>query len=172
MFFYKNHPDAKTPARNSNDERGFDFYGLGETVIRPGEILTVRTGIVLGFPPGIGGFIWDKSGNASKGLTTLGGVLDWPYVGEIKIVLGNNNLWGIIELLKLNNSNCYDFLGAINECTIIIPKNKGIAQLIFERDEIFRLNEVSEGEFKEIFRDRYRDNVRGEKGFGEMSDRI
>jgi dUTP pyrophosphatase len=49
----------------------------------------VSTGIALEFPMTHGALVEDRSGLAMKGITTLAGVIDPGYRGEIKIVMTN-----------------------------------------------------------------------------------
>ena len=47
------------------------------------------TGLALGLPSGFGALVEDRSGMALKGITTLAGVIDPGYRGEIKVVMTN-----------------------------------------------------------------------------------
>ncbi len=58
---------------------------IGET----GSTLAVRTGLALGLPETHGALIEDRSGLALRGITTLAGVIDPGYRGELKVVLTN-----------------------------------------------------------------------------------
>jgi dUTP pyrophosphatase len=49
----------------------------------------VPTGIALGLPADFGVLVEDRSGLAVKGITTLAGVIDPGYRGEIKAVMTN-----------------------------------------------------------------------------------
>jgi dUTP pyrophosphatase len=53
--------------------------------------VAIPTGIALELPSTHGALVEDRSGLALKGLTTLAGVIDPGYRGEIKIVLTNLN---------------------------------------------------------------------------------
>jgi dUTP pyrophosphatase len=55
----------------------------------PGSTLAVRTGLALELPDTHGALVEDRSGLALRGLTTLAGVIDPGYRGELKIVLTN-----------------------------------------------------------------------------------
>jgi dUTP pyrophosphatase len=57
----------------------------------PGSTLAVRTGLALELPPSHGALVEDRSGLALRGVTTLAGVIDPGYRGELKIVLTNLN---------------------------------------------------------------------------------
>ena len=51
--------------------------------------MAVRTGIAMEIPEGFVGLIWDKSSIGSKGIKTLGGVIDAGYRGEIQVMVTN-----------------------------------------------------------------------------------
>jgi len=65
------------------------LHAVSARKIEPGETVAVPTGIALGLPPDFGALVEDRSGMAVKGLTTLAGVIDPGYRGEIKVVLTN-----------------------------------------------------------------------------------
>lgn len=66
-----------------------DLYSVENIEFAPGEVRTICTGIAVEFPPGFGGIIADRSGLAARGFTTLGGIIDPGYRGEIKVVGAN-----------------------------------------------------------------------------------
>ncbi len=82
-------PDAQLPQKAHPDDAGFDLYAADYYSIPPYGQALVRTGIKLAIPNGCAGLIWDKSGLAGEGITTLGGVIDSNYRGEIKVVVKN-----------------------------------------------------------------------------------
>ena len=55
----------------------------------PGATQAVRTGLALELPSTHGALVEDRSGLALRGITTLAGVIDPGYRGELKIVLTN-----------------------------------------------------------------------------------
>lgn len=55
----------------------------------PGATVAVRTGLAMELPSTHGALIEDRSGLALRGVTTLAGVIDPGYRGELKIVLTN-----------------------------------------------------------------------------------
>ena len=55
----------------------------------PGATQAVRTGLALELPTTHGALIEDRSGLALRGLTTLAGVIDPGYRGELKVVVTN-----------------------------------------------------------------------------------
>ena len=54
-----------------------------------GSTAAVATGIALEFPPTHGALVEDRSGLAVRGVTTLAGVIDPGYRGEIRVVMTN-----------------------------------------------------------------------------------
>ena len=55
----------------------------------PGSTAAVRTGLALELPSTHGALVEDRSGLALRGVTTLAGVIDPGYRGELKVVLTN-----------------------------------------------------------------------------------
>lgn len=66
-----------------------------EPAQQPGSIRPVATGIALEFPSTHGALVEDRSGLAARGVTTLAGVIDPGYRGEIKVVLANLNGYAV-----------------------------------------------------------------------------
>ncbi len=66
-----------------------DLYASAGVTLAPGETAPVSTGIALEFPPEYGALVEDRSGLAVRGVTTLAGVIDPGYRGEIKVVVTN-----------------------------------------------------------------------------------
>ena len=68
------------------------FAAEALTLSRAGEAGctgAIRTGLALELPSTHGALIEDRSGLALRGLTTLAGVIDPGYRGELKVVLTN-----------------------------------------------------------------------------------
>lgn len=82
-------PDAKLPQKAHPGDAAYDLYASDYYSISPYGQALVATGLKLAIPDNYVGLIWDKSGLASNGITTLGGVIDSNYRGEIKIVVKN-----------------------------------------------------------------------------------
>ncbi len=88
----KIHPAAQLPRYAHTGPYGdlaADLYSISTWKIEPGQTVPVPTGIALEFPSTHGALVEDRSGLAVKGLTTLAGVIDPGYRGEIKVVLTN-----------------------------------------------------------------------------------
>lgn len=91
---------ATIPTRGSEEAAGCDLYANIEekpyyTVILPGDTEFIKTGISMEIPEGFGGFIYARSGLASKrGLRPANcvGVVDSDYRGEIIVALHNDSI--------------------------------------------------------------------------------
>lgn len=93
--FRKMNEHVKTPIKSTNEAAGFDLFNSGETtVIHPGEIKHISTGIQMEIPKGYAGFIYARSGLGCKhGIVPSNcvGVIDSDYRGEIIVYLYNHN---------------------------------------------------------------------------------
>jgi dUTP pyrophosphatase len=66
-----------------------DLYAAESVMLAPAATVGIPTGIALEFPSTHGALVEDRSGLAIRGLTTLAGVIDPGYRGEIKVVVTN-----------------------------------------------------------------------------------
>ena len=86
------HPAARLP-RYAHDgpfgDLAADLYSVASVTIAPHQTSLVSTGLAMGFPSGYGALVEDRSGLAVRGITTLAGVIDPGYRGELKVVLIN-----------------------------------------------------------------------------------
>ena len=73
--------------RASKESAGLDLYSSISIDIEVGSIKKVNTGICISLPENSYGSIRDKFSLASKGLLTLGGVIDKDYAGEIIVIM-------------------------------------------------------------------------------------
>lgn len=87
----KLHTEAKIPTRAHHDDAGIDLYAYGKHVVEPHTTLAIPLGVALQIEEGYVGLIWDKSSIGSKGIKTLGGVVDAGYRGEVSVVVHNLN---------------------------------------------------------------------------------
>lgn len=86
------HPAAKLPIYAHTGAFGdlaADLHAITPATLSPGEVLSIPTGLALGLPAGFGALVEDRSGLALRGITTLAGVIDPGYRGEVKVVLTN-----------------------------------------------------------------------------------
>ena len=88
--------NAIIPTRASKQSAGLDLYSSIAIDIKVGSIKKVNTGICISLPENSYGSIRDKSSLASKGLLTLGGVIDKDYTGEIIVIMTS-----LIEPIKI-----------------------------------------------------------------------
>ncbi len=94
--FKKLNDNAITPTYGTVFSAGADLYAcMSEPVtINPGESVLIHTGIAMEIPVGFGGFIYARSGLATKkGLAPSNkvGVIDADYRGEILVSLYNQS---------------------------------------------------------------------------------
>ena len=91
----KLNPQAKLPVYGSPCAAGADLFACtdGDVTIQPHETVMIPTGLAMELPVGYAGFIYARSGLASKkGLAPANkvGVVDCDYRGEVKVALHNH----------------------------------------------------------------------------------
>lgn len=72
--------NAIPPTRKHPGDAGLDFYALQDTLIKPGGVKVVRTGVTLELPPHYFGLLKPKGGS---NFDVFAGVVDPNYQGEI-----------------------------------------------------------------------------------------
>ena len=87
--------NAIIPTRASKESAGLDLYSSIDIDIEVGLIKKVNTRICISLQGSSYGSIRDKSSLASKGLLTLGEVIDKDYTGEIIVIMTS-----LIETIK------------------------------------------------------------------------
>ena len=158
------HDRAILPTRHNPRDAGLDLFAIEDVAVRPGEILRVRTGIALQPgslpepPEAIASLVWDKSGRASSGLKTMGGVIDESYTGELLVVVTNLNHAPVLGAIASGDRAEVD--RAVDLATVRIPYGKAIAQLLIQSVTLAEPVEVEELDATD----------RGDRGFGS-SDR-
>ena len=88
--------NVSIPPRASKGSAGLYLYSSIDVNIEVSSIKKVNTGICISLPENSYGSIRDKSSLASKGLLTLGGVIDSDYTGEIIVIMTS-----LIESIKI-----------------------------------------------------------------------
>ena len=88
--------NVSIPTRASKGSAGLNLYSSIDVNIEVGSIKKVNTGICISLPENSYGSIRDKSSLVSKGLLTLGGVIDSDYTGEIIVTMTS-----LIESIKI-----------------------------------------------------------------------
>ncbi|MBP5245041.1 MAG: dUTP diphosphatase [Clostridia bacterium] len=95
ITFKKLDENAVVPSYGSEFAAGADLYSLpGDVSIAPGQTVIIHTGLSFEIPEGYGGFIFARSGLATKkGLAPANkvGVIDSDYRGEIMVALHNSS---------------------------------------------------------------------------------
>ena len=91
----KLNPKAKIPTYQTNGSAGADLCALLESAvtIEPNQTVLIPTGLSFAIPEGYGGFVFARSGLASKkGLAPANkvGVIDSDYRGELMVALHNH----------------------------------------------------------------------------------
>jgi dUTP pyrophosphatase len=66
-----------------------DLFAVAGVTLGAGATVAVATGVAMEFPSSHGALVEDRSGLAVRGVTTLAGVIDPGYRGEIKVVMTN-----------------------------------------------------------------------------------
>jgi dUTP pyrophosphatase len=88
----KLHPQAQLPKFSHLGSRGdlaADLFCVDHVILTPNDVRPVSTGLALQLPEGFGALVHDRSGLAVSGVTTLGGVIDSGYRGEIRVIMAN-----------------------------------------------------------------------------------
>lgn len=134
---------AVIPSYGSEYAAGADLYACmdGDISIQPQETVLVHTGIAMEIPEGYAGFIYARSGLASKkGLAPANkvGVVDADYRGEIMVALHNHG----------------------NQTQTVEPGER-VAQLVIAPYVLGNFHVVEE----------LSDTVRGEGGFGSTGNK-
>jgi len=81
---------AIAPMSMRDGDAAFDLAASEAVTIESNTQQLVGTGVHMAIPIGFVGLIWDRSGLAAKSqITTMGGVIDSNYRGEIKVILRN-----------------------------------------------------------------------------------
>ena len=91
----KLHPNARIPTYGSTDAAGADLYACTEQAvsIEPGQTVLIPTGLSMEIEQGFAGFIYARSGLATKrGLAPANkvGVIDSDYRGQVMVSLHNH----------------------------------------------------------------------------------
>ncbi len=86
--------NAILPTYGTSFSAGADLYALSGETIAPGETKLIHTGLAMEIPEGYGGFLYARSGLATKrGLAPANkvGVIDADYRGEIMVAMYNQS---------------------------------------------------------------------------------
>ena len=116
---------VKLPQYQHDTDSGVDLCNADKkTVLKPGEIKLIGTGISVEIPPGFEIQVRPRSGLAAKsGVTVLNtpGTIDAAYRGEIKVILIN-----------------------LGQVAVTLAKNERIAQAVLMKVEKIKWKSVKE----------------------------
>ena len=91
------------PARAHPGDAGLDLYASDDVTLKPGERVSVGTGIAIAIPDGYAGFVVPRSGLAAKhgiGVVNAPGLIDSGYRGEVRVLLVNLDQNDAVELRR------------------------------------------------------------------------
>lgn len=137
----KLHPDAIIPTRSNPTDSGLDLYALEDTLLAPGEVKLLKTGVAFEIPEGFEIQVRPRSGMSLKTkfrVANAPGTVDRGYTGDISVI-GHN----------VEDANKFS-------AVIHIKKGDRIAQAVMCPVEIPELVEVED----------FQESVRKDKGFG------
>ena len=138
--------NAIIPTRASKESAGLDLYSSIDIDIEVGSIKKVNTGICISLPKNPYGSIKDKSSLASKGLLTLGGVIDKDYTGEIIVIMTS-----LIETIKIKRKQ--QKIAPLIVSNIMYPEIKKVKFLKDTERNNKGFDEMDEIDFSNGFRD-------------------
>jgi len=136
MKYIKTDKESKTPEYKSEEAAGADMYSIEEVVIKPSELVMIKTGIATEIPDGYFGMLAPRASFCLKlhlDMPHSVGIIDSDYRGEILVPLRN-----------------------LGKEKVVIAKGERIAQLI-----IIPYLKVKYVESKKL-----NTTVRGKGGFG------
>ena len=149
--------DAIIPTRASKGSAGLDLYSNIDVDIDINSIKKVNTGIRVSLPENTYGSIRDKSSLGTKGMLTLGGVIDNDYTGEIIVIMTSlikpikiKKGQKIAQLIVSNIS--YPEIKEYFKKTERNDKGFGKMDKIDLDKELDKLNKLSEKEVDKIFK--------------------
>ncbi|PCH36743.1 dUTPase-like protein, partial [Wolfiporia cocos MD-104 SS10] len=82
-------PDGTFHEKGTVNSVGFNIHASSTARINPGLTMMVETNLKILLPYGHWGKLETRSSMALKGLQVQGGVIDWDYRGEIKVMIHN-----------------------------------------------------------------------------------
>lgn len=89
-MFKQLYEDAIISSQSTPGSNGIDLYSYESNIIKAGEYCCFSTGISIKFNQGTYGLIASRSGLAfNKQIIAFNGVIDYDYIGEIKVLLFN-----------------------------------------------------------------------------------
>ena len=112
---------AIIPTRVSKEFTGLDLYPNIDVDIDINSIKKVNAGICVSLRKNTYGYIRDKSSLATKGILTLGRVIDNDYTGEIIVIMTS-----LIKPIKIKKRQK---IVQLIVCNVLYPKIKKVTYL-------------------------------------------
>ncbi len=145
--------NAIVPTKREAD-LGYDVYpNFKENyiLINPQEIKMIPTGIASVIDKNYGVIIKERGSTGSKGLSVRCGVIDSNYRGEWFVAINNTQNKPIVICKKDYESDLLELLkeNNLNDCCVIYPYEKAIAQAIIIPNIVADIKEISETELNE-----------------------
>jgi dUTP pyrophosphatase len=114
-------PDAIIPTKARESDEGYDVYANLSLIIPAGKVCKISTGIAAWCDGDYWLQVEGRSGLASRGQQTVGGIVDKNYRGEVAVLMAN-----------------------ISDAPVTINKGDKIAQLIIRQHFNAIVEEVNE----------------------------
>ena len=127
--------DKCIPARQKDNDAGFDLRASKQCKIHRGETQIVPCGIKIAIPNGFIGIIVGRSGLASKGIICHTGIIDPNYRGEVGAILNN------FSHITQNVKNYIDIEVGDRIAQLIVVRNSAMSMF-----NIYKLSETERGE--------------------------
>lgn len=154
------------PVRGSEFAAAYDLYARETVEILPGEVKAVGTETFIEMEEDCEGLLNIRSGLGSKGIMLANGtgIIDADYRGEIKLLLYNGNVKGLLFANILGISKgVRDMISPDGD--VDISKIPGVYKITKgERIGQLRVRQIPEVNFIEV--DSLNDTERGDGGFG------
>ncbi len=116
-------PDIETPKYHTSESAGFDIAAGEDAIIKPGEIVMIRTGLIIQSPPGHFLLIASRSSlSVKKGLrfSNSVGIVDRDYCGpEDEIFLQVYNFTGKDVEVKKGERLAQGLFLPVTQCEFI-----------------------------------------------------
>ena len=86
---------AKLPTKGTPGRAGLDVYATEDIVIKPEDIIAVKTGLCLEIPKGYYGLLATRSSMGKAGVRIAAGcnIVDADYRGEVLVYLRNDGVY-------------------------------------------------------------------------------
>lgn len=110
LIIEKLYEDMPDPKYALPGDGGIDCYSPVDLLLNPGDVIKIPLGIKIQLPEGTIALLLPKSGLSCAGLTTVTGLIDNGYRGEISMVSQNisnkpikiNRLQKVCQIMILN----------------------------------------------------------------------